>query len=119
MEALAHFFPQGALAPSPQPTPPPTDAGLLQRISKLVEFATRNGPSFVELIKTKQKASAPLLAGSRMTSDAYGAMEPNKTSLQMLWSSCKESPESIICKLQHCACAISVVEGERCTGRLQ
>lgn len=60
MEALTHFFPQGASAP-PQPVPPPSDAGLLQRISKLVEFATRNGPSFVELIKTKQKASTRAL----------------------------------------------------------
>ena len=54
-EALAHFF-------NPYEAPPPyaeapTDAGLLQRIAKLIEFATRNGPSFVDLIKTKQKAS--------------------------------------------------------------
>jgi hypothetical protein len=56
MGSLEQFF-------DPQQPPPPAvdapqDAGLLQRITKLVEFATRNGPSFVELIKSKQKASA-------------------------------------------------------------
>lgn len=57
MGTLAQFF-------DPQQPPPPAvtapqDAGLLQRITKLVEFATRNGPSFVELIKSKQKARGP------------------------------------------------------------
>ena len=58
MGTLAQFF-------DPQQPPPPAvtapqDAGLLQRITKLVEFATRNGPSFVELIKSKQKARGHL-----------------------------------------------------------
>ncbi|GAB4816637.1 hypothetical protein N2152v2_003683 [Parachlorella kessleri] len=34
---------------------PPEDAGLAQRISKLTEFAARNGPSFVEMMKERQK----------------------------------------------------------------
>jgi hypothetical protein len=54
MGTLAQFFdPQ---QPAPPAVTAPQDAGLLQRITKLVEFATRNGPSFVELIKSKQKA---------------------------------------------------------------
>ena len=39
----------------PQYAAPVSDDALMQRISKLIEFAARNGPSFVELIKKKQK----------------------------------------------------------------
>eukprot|EP00803_Ostreobium_quekettii_P003823 evm.model.scf_1238.3 EVM.evm.TU.scf_1238.3 scf_1238:26007-36121(-) len=35
--------------------PPPEDAGLRQRITKLAEFAKRNGPNFVDLIINKQQ----------------------------------------------------------------
>jgi hypothetical protein len=44
---------------SPHEPPPdfaakPSDEALEQRISKLAQFASRNGPSFVELMRTKQ-----------------------------------------------------------------
>jgi len=52
-----HFFNQWEAPPGYAP-PPASDDALVQRISKLVEFASRNGPSFVELIKKKQKVSA-------------------------------------------------------------
>jgi hypothetical protein len=52
---------QGSPAPffSPHEPPPefasaPTDDALTQRISKLAQFASRNGPSFVDLMRTKQ-----------------------------------------------------------------
>ena len=51
------FFNQWEAPPGYAP-PPASDDALVQRISKLVEFASRNGPSFVELIKKKQKVSA-------------------------------------------------------------
>ena len=48
------FFNQWEAPPGYAP-PPASDDALVQRVSKLVEFAARNGPSFVELIKKKQK----------------------------------------------------------------
>lgn len=55
MAALAQFFDPSQ--PPPAAAEPPTDAGLATRVAKLVEFASRNGPSFVALIQGKQKAS--------------------------------------------------------------
>ncbi|KAK9821123.1 hypothetical protein WJX81_001731 [Elliptochloris bilobata] len=49
------FF--NAWEPQPSFTPAPSDTVLAQRISKLAQFAARNGPSFVELIKAKQAAN--------------------------------------------------------------
>jgi hypothetical protein len=60
MDSLNHFFPDSTLAP-PEQVQAPQDAGLVQRVHKLVQFATRNGPSFVELIKKKQKVRISLL----------------------------------------------------------
>ena len=45
---------------SPWESPPkfsdlPQDSALEQRISKVVEFAARNGPNFVDLMRTKQQ----------------------------------------------------------------
>ena len=40
--------------PPPNFTPTPSDDALAQRISKLAQFAARNGPNFVELMRTKQ-----------------------------------------------------------------
>ena len=51
---------EGAQFFSPWEGPPPfvqapEDAGLRQRITKLAEFAKRNGPNFVDLIINKQQ----------------------------------------------------------------
>lgn len=51
-EQAAPFF-------SPQEPPPifsaaPSDGALAERIKKLAQFAARNGPSFVDLMRTKQ-----------------------------------------------------------------
>ena len=54
VDASAFF---NAWEPQPSYTPMPGDAALAQRISKLAQFAARNGPSFVELIKAKQAAN--------------------------------------------------------------
>lgn len=40
--------------PPPLYCPAPSDSALAQRISKLAQFASRNGPSFVELMRAKQ-----------------------------------------------------------------
>ncbi|KAK9809045.1 hypothetical protein WJX72_008362 [[Myrmecia] bisecta] len=45
-------------ASPPRFTEPPEDSALVQRIQKLAEFAVRNGPSFVQLMKDKQKENA-------------------------------------------------------------
>lgn len=42
--------------PPPTFVPAPADAQLLERISLLVKYATQNGPSFVEMMREKQKA---------------------------------------------------------------
>ncbi len=52
----ASFF--QAWEPPPRFTPAPADAALAQRVAKLAQFAARNGPSFVELIRAKQAANA-------------------------------------------------------------
>lgn len=55
MPDSAGFF--NAWEPPPTFTPAPGDGALSQRISKLAQFAARNGPSFVQLIKAKQAAN--------------------------------------------------------------
>ena len=40
--------------PPPAYCMPPSDSALAQRITKLAQFAARNGPSFVELMRAKQ-----------------------------------------------------------------
>eukprot|EP00890_Picochlorum_soloecismus_P004485 jgi/Picsp_1/5037/NSC_02400-R1_protein len=45
------FFPAGP----PTQYPEPLDTKLCERIKKLVEFAARNGPAFIEEVRTKQK----------------------------------------------------------------
>lgn len=49
----ADFF--ASWEPTPTFCSAPQDPALTQRISKLAEFARRNGPHFVELLKNKQK----------------------------------------------------------------
>lgn len=44
--------------PPPSFAAPPADDALAQRISKLAQFAARNGPSFVDLMRTKQAGNA-------------------------------------------------------------
>ena len=44
--------------PPPEYCPAPSDSALAQRISKLAQFAARNGPSFVELMRAKQTGNA-------------------------------------------------------------
>lgn len=56
MAVLSQFFDPSQ--PAPAPAEQPTDAALASRVAKLVEFASRNGPSFVALIQGKQKVSA-------------------------------------------------------------
>lgn len=41
--------------PLPIPVPPPSDPALLQRIKKLADYVSRNGPEFVSLFKDKQQ----------------------------------------------------------------
>ena len=43
--------------PPPDFTPAPADEVLAQRISKLAQFAARNGPGFVELMVAKQSGN--------------------------------------------------------------
>ena len=52
MVAVADFFEASAL---PASTAPPADAALASRIEKFSEFASRNGPSFVQLMQQKQQ----------------------------------------------------------------
>lgn len=50
-------LPQPLFDPSQPPPPfahPPPDAALVARITKLAEYIARNGPQFVDLIRTKQ-----------------------------------------------------------------
>lgn len=51
MDATKFFKPWEA---PPHYVPAPADSALTQRIQKLAQFASRNGPSFVELISNKQ-----------------------------------------------------------------
>ena len=48
-----HFFPPWE--PPPEFAEQPADAALEQRIGKLAEFAVKNGPPFVEMIRQKQQ----------------------------------------------------------------
>eukprot|EP00887_Chlorella_sp_A99_P000681 scaffold5.g681.t1 len=43
--------------PPPPFAAPPADQGLLQRITKLVEYGTRNGPGFIDLMRQNQGAN--------------------------------------------------------------
>lgn len=43
--------------PPPGFSSPPQDPSLAQRVAKLAEFAARNGPSFVDVVRTKQQSN--------------------------------------------------------------
>ena len=47
--------------PPPNFAAPPSDDALAQRINKLAQFAARNGPSFVDLMRTKQAGNVEYL----------------------------------------------------------
>ena len=51
----APFFTQWD--PAPPFAPRPTDTALEQRITKLAEFAVKNGPPFVAMIRQKQQGN--------------------------------------------------------------
>jgi len=53
---MAQFF--NAWDPVPAFVPVPEDTALEQRISKLAEFAAKNGPPFVDMIREKQANNA-------------------------------------------------------------
>ena len=53
---MAQFF--SNWDPLPPFAPAPEDGGLEQRISKLAEFAAKNGPPFVQMIREKQAGNA-------------------------------------------------------------
>ena len=55
MAVTAEFFP--AWEPPPSFAAVPADAGLASRIDKLAEFASRNGPKFVQLTLQKQQGT--------------------------------------------------------------
>ena len=54
--AQSEFFPR--LKAPPKFAPKPQDEHLEQRISKLAEFAQKNGPPFVNMIKEKQRGNS-------------------------------------------------------------
>lgn len=54
-EQAAFFSPYEA---PPGFVPPPSDDALAQRISKLATYAARNGPGFVDMMRTKQAGNA-------------------------------------------------------------
>ena len=53
---VQHFF--SPYEPPPDYCAAPPDSALAQRVCKLAQFAARNGPSFVELMRVKQTGNA-------------------------------------------------------------
>lgn len=53
--SVGQFF--AAWEQQPEFCLPPQDLSLKQRIVKLAEFASRNGPHFVDLLRDKQKGN--------------------------------------------------------------